>query len=194
MPLIIGVTSGGVLVPIQVDANGVMIVDQVSALPAGDNNIGNVDVVTLPALPSGTNLIGFVAAYNYSLVGGAFQKDPIRLGYSGDKSEQVYEGSADAGTNTLYGSVVPAGEIWVVETISAQDFNSAVTKITLFANVNGLTIPLKDQRTLLAAQPIFWSGAITLSEGDKIFVIFNDVTLNDDIYLRYHARRIDIDQ
>ncbi len=33
-----------------------------AALPAGDNNIGNVDVVTLPALPAGTNNIGDVDA------------------------------------------------------------------------------------------------------------------------------------
>lgn len=31
-----------------------------NALPAGDNNIGNVDVATLPALPAGTNNIGDV--------------------------------------------------------------------------------------------------------------------------------------
>ena len=37
-----------------------MQVDVVGALPAGDNNIGNVDVVTLPALPAGTNNIGDV--------------------------------------------------------------------------------------------------------------------------------------
>lgn len=35
-------------------------VDVVAALPAGDNNIGNVDVVTLPALAAGTNNIGDV--------------------------------------------------------------------------------------------------------------------------------------
>lgn len=37
-----------------------MQVDVVAALPAGDNNIGNVDVITLPALPAGTNNIGDV--------------------------------------------------------------------------------------------------------------------------------------
>ena len=35
-------------------------VDIVAALPAGDNNIGNVDIVTLPALAAGTNNIGDV--------------------------------------------------------------------------------------------------------------------------------------
>jgi hypothetical protein len=33
---------------------------QVTSIAAGDNNIGNVDVVTLPALPAGTNNIGDV--------------------------------------------------------------------------------------------------------------------------------------
>lgn len=37
-------------------------VNQTAALPAGDNNIGNVDVVTLPALAAGTNAIGKLAA------------------------------------------------------------------------------------------------------------------------------------
>lgn len=32
-----------------------------AALPAGDNNVGNVDVLTLPATPAGTNLIGKTA-------------------------------------------------------------------------------------------------------------------------------------
>jgi hypothetical protein len=37
-------------------------VDIVGALPAGTNNIGDVDVASLPALAAGTNLIGRVAA------------------------------------------------------------------------------------------------------------------------------------
>ena len=34
----------------------------IASIAAGDNNIGNVDVVTMPALPAGTNLIGRVAS------------------------------------------------------------------------------------------------------------------------------------
>lgn len=34
----------------------------IASIAAGDNNIGNVDVVTLPATPAGTNLIGTVNA------------------------------------------------------------------------------------------------------------------------------------
>lgn len=56
------------MTPIEVsDGGGALTVDnggtfavQVSSIAAGDNNIGNVDVVTLPALAAGTNNIGDV--------------------------------------------------------------------------------------------------------------------------------------
>lgn len=43
-----------------VDAVNGLGVKIIPALPAGDNNIGNVDIVTLPVLPAGTNNIGDV--------------------------------------------------------------------------------------------------------------------------------------
>jgi len=61
--------------PLQVNSTGELKVAQIQALPAGtnnigdvdiltiaagDNNIGNVDIVTLPAIPAGTNNIGDV--------------------------------------------------------------------------------------------------------------------------------------
>lgn len=36
----------------------------IASIAAGDNNIGNVDIVTLPATPAGTNLIGRISASN----------------------------------------------------------------------------------------------------------------------------------
>lgn len=47
---------------LKTDANGELQVDVLTlpALPAGTNNIGDVDVLTLPALPAGTNNIGDV--------------------------------------------------------------------------------------------------------------------------------------
>jgi hypothetical protein len=47
------------------DNGGSLTVDgtvSVNTLPAGDNNIGDVDVLSLPALPAGTNAIGKLAA------------------------------------------------------------------------------------------------------------------------------------
>lgn len=62
------VTSGTVTVGAALPAgdNNIGNVDVLSlpALPAGDNNIGNVDVVSLPAIPAGGNAIGSVAVNN----------------------------------------------------------------------------------------------------------------------------------
>jgi hypothetical protein len=43
-----------------VNASNALLTAQTGALPAGTNNIGDVDVLTLPALPAGTNNIGDV--------------------------------------------------------------------------------------------------------------------------------------
>jgi hypothetical protein len=43
-----------------ISAGGAALVDIASAIPAGTNNIGDVDVLSLPAIPAGTNNIGDV--------------------------------------------------------------------------------------------------------------------------------------
>jgi len=56
--------SNGVLA-IQDNGSSITIDGSVSlaaAIPAGNNNIGDVDVLTLPAIPAGTNLIGKVSS------------------------------------------------------------------------------------------------------------------------------------
>ena len=180
MPLIFGKTSGGVLVPVLVDSDGDISVNAV--------------VSALPALATGTNVIGKIQANSYGLVGGAFQKDPIRLGYSDVKTEQVVDLTASAGTNTLFGSTVPAGEIWVLEAVCAYDLDNAIDRITIWGYDGGISFVLEDQATVGAGQRVFWTGALTLSEDGKVFTTLTGVTLNDDIYLKFHGRRIDIDQ
>lgn len=158
MPLIFGVTSAGVLVPVQVDANGV------------------------------------VSAANHGLVGGSFQKDPIRLGYSGLAVETITDLNATTGANTLTTTVVPAGEIHIVEALSCRDNDNATTRVMFWVSVDGTNVIIKFEATAAAAAWIIWTGAITLNPGDSITASWTGCTLNDDLTLRYTARRIDIDQ
>lgn len=176
MPIIIGATSGGVLIPVQVDANGVVIVDQVSALPTG------------------SNLIGKIQANNYGLVGGAAQKDPLRLGYSGDKTEKISDTNADAGTNYLNGATVPAGEIWVLEMACGYNLTKTGVRVDVYAYINSIEIYLLSAFLSANGEIPIWTGALTLSEGDRVYGQFFSCDAGDDIYLHYHARRIDIDQ
>ena len=216
MPLIIGQTAGGILIPILVDDDGVVSVSSaVSSLPtlpagdnnignvdivslpalaAGDNNIGNVDVVTLPAIPTGSNVIGKVDARSLGWIGAAWQKNPLELGYSGDKTERKENLVAGAGYNSLAGAGVPAGEIWVVEAIAAANTVKAADRIRLWVFVNGIALFLQEQITTSIGEYVTWSGAVTLSYTDYVGADFQSSDAGDDLYLIYHARRIDIDQ
>lgn len=80
-------------------------VDIVGALPAGDNNIGNVDIVTLPSLPAGDNNIGDVDVASSALPTGASTsaKQDTIIGHV-DGIETVL-GTIDTDTGTIAGAV-----------------------------------------------------------------------------------------
>jgi len=85
------------------DTNGRANVNVVDSLPAGDNNIGNVDVVTLPALPAGTNNIGDVDVLTLPAL-------PAGTNNIGDV-DVVTLPALPAGSNTI-GATLDAGPAW----------------------------------------------------------------------------------
>ena len=133
-------------------------------------------------------------AQNRGWIGGAWQKDPLRLGYSGDKTEVLSNLSATAGTNYLESATVPAGEIWKLQAAHAYNANNTTGKTNLYVVANGGTVYLKSDIAPAANVLTIWTGEIVLSEGDKLGAEFTACTLNDDIHMSYHAVRVDIDQ
>ena len=83
--------SGGSLT---VDNGGTFAVQVSSALPAGTNNIGDVDVLTLPALATGSNTIGNIGTIATSITPGTAAAN---LG----KAEDAVHGSGDVGVMAL---------------------------------------------------------------------------------------------
>lgn len=180
MPLIFGQTASGLMVPVLVGTTGIVTVS---------------GVVTLGAeLPAGTNEIGSIQARNYGWIDAAFHKDPLRFGYSGDQTEQVFVPNATAGTNVLEGSAVPAGEFWIVQVIASTNASSAHGRDQIYVRVNGQATFLLDEADKGINDWTTWTGAVVLSAGDKVGCQQTLCILNDDLYLRYHAVRVDIDQ
>ena len=66
-------------------------------------------------------------------IGSAWQKAPLTLGYSAKIDEQVADTSAAAGSNTLSGTAVPSGEVWVIQAACASDLNNDPTIIQIRA-------------------------------------------------------------
>lgn len=75
----------------------------IASIAAGDNNIGNVDVVTLPALPAGTNAIGTVTAVGAAAEDAAASGNPVLIGGRYDSSARTLE-TGDAGAIALNAS------------------------------------------------------------------------------------------
>ncbi|MDM0042157.1 hypothetical protein QTI05_24175 [Variovorax sp. J22R193] len=63
-----------------VNASGEALVKVNAALPAGTNNIGDVDVLSLPALPTGTNAIGTVTTVGAAASGASVSGNPVLNG------------------------------------------------------------------------------------------------------------------
>jgi hypothetical protein len=83
-----------------------------NALPAGDNNIGNVDVVTLPALPAGTNNIGDVdvltqpaRARTTDAIAAALQTDALMNGLTALTPKFANIACAASGDNQIVAAV-----------------------------------------------------------------------------------------
>lgn len=108
-------------------------VDVVASLPAGDNNIGNVDVVTLPALPAGTNNIGDVDVLTLP----ALSAGTNNIGHVGGTD---YETVAASQTDQMLGATGAAGDylagvLIIPATVSpgAVSIEDGSTNITIFA-------------------------------------------------------------
>lgn len=127
------------------------------------------------------------AAQIYGWLNGAWRKSPLPYGYSGDKSQQVSNLNASAGYNQLAGDSVPAGEVWDLQAASAVDIQTSPASIAIYVVVNGLAVVLTDVSSPGASRYVYWSGLITLSEGDRVECSFYGCQAGDDIHLGYHA-------
>ncbi len=178
MPLMQGrVLASGIMVPVNVDADGDLQVDILAALPAG------------------TNLLGDVQARNKGWVSAAWQKDPLRIGYSGVIRGFFSNTALAAGTNNIDGTAVPAGEIWRLDNISVS-YIGTVTNVRLYAILLSSAVEylLYEQQPPVSIQEYDRQGNWILEPGEKIRLKVVGATLNDDAFLQYVGMRIDIDQ
>jgi len=89
-----GVSADGDRATMNVDANGLLWTVVGAALPAGTNNIGDVDVLTLPALATGSNTIGNIGTIATSITPGTAAAN---LG----KAEDAVHTTGDVGVMAL---------------------------------------------------------------------------------------------
>ena len=120
---------------------------------------------------------------NWGWDGTVWRKLPMVWGYSEHYAERKLNLNAAAGTNVLNGSVVPAGEVWVLEICGAFDVNTAPSRM-IFTVTDGVTFaPFYRDDTPVVYVTSSWTGRIALTEGCYVQVVFFDCVLNDDLYV-----------
>lgn len=175
-----------------VDAAGHIQADVLSsALPSGAATLAEqqTQTIALQLIDDLRNALAAVAAdylrtQLHGWDGSAWQKLNLLWGYSDRYAERKVNTDAAAGTNTLDFTAVPAGEVWVVNSIAAVDQNSAITAIWITANLAGVNYFLLVQASPVAGTWYFWNGNIVMKAGDYIQVFFLGTVLNDDIDAR----------
>ena len=125
--------------------------------------------------------------------GTAWQKLGMLWGYNNTVSESVANTNLGAGYQTLDGTAVPAGEVWVISAVGGFFVSATVTALVLIAMVNGVPVPIK---SVLAPTGSFWhceTGQFVLREGDYVQLRLETCTAGDDGYLNYGGSKMKLD-
>lgn len=107
------------------------------------------------------------------------------IGYGGLIGENLSDTSLDAGTNSLIGTAVPAGEVHVVTQVAVLYTGTVPTKV-LIAPVGTPGTPVYlEQWSPASGQWYYSSINVLLQEGDYIGCTVTGATAGDDLFFRY---------
>lgn len=121
-------------------------------------------------------------------------KQPMMFGYSALKTDTVSDTTLAAGTVTLNGATVSAGEIWVITNISMVYIGTVPTSIEAVMYDGSTAHILFNQLAPASGQYYDRQGWWVVVAGDNLRYVIYGATLNDDFYGWATGFRMDIDQ
>lgn len=178
------------------------------ALEAGGNLaaiLAKLDVaLSTRALESGGNLAAILAKLDVALSTRALEAggnlasaltalqliDDFALGtnkifgYYDRYAEAVENLNPGAGGVALAFTAVSAGEIWVIQGITALDNTSNPTAIELGILAPGISLSVYRVASPGVGVPACWGGQLVLKAGDYVRIWFSGVVAGDDIYAK----------
>jgi len=184
-------------------------VDVVASLPAGDNNIGNVDIVTLPASTNTIEVVGDAAedaavAGNPLLAGGRYDATQrtlddgdagaLALDPSGALYTREYTGQDGAVYTTASSDAIkpPTGKAWVaIQMLEDTTFDSTTGLIAVTATKWFNTADAAGDQNDGAEDAAEGSGGLAISnsvtfpQGMTIFGRWNEIDVNSGSVIAY---------
>ena len=192
--------------------------DIISALPAGTNNIGDVDVLS-SALPSGASTLAEQQTQTAALAaiqtaieildnivaGSEAQVDIVSAptlqvqNQNGDMLEAlesiVVDNQSDlnatAGYNELESAAVPTGKVWKITTCTVYDENTVNTFLLIYATNGTLATTVLRVVPTVAFQAAVFTGELWLPAGWWLVGGYGACTLNDNIRLQIGGIQMD---
>ena len=115
--------------------------------------------------------------------GNVWRKLRLLFGYGEIYRERIEDLNADVTFDSLSGSVVPEGEIWIVNTVLATDIVSNLARISIYITGDGVTTDLDQVVSPVKFTPAKFSGHAVMVEDEFVGAYFEGTVAGDDIFL-----------
>ena len=125
--------------------------------------------------------------------GTGWRKSNLLFGYNDTVAESVVDTNLGAGVQSLLGTVVPAGEVWVITAVSVRIDSASATSLYGLAVINSVEVPFISAVPPSSATWYVACCQVVLKEGDRMKWIATGITAGDDGYLRYSGYKMKLD-
>lgn len=125
----------------------------------------------------------------------AWQKDPLRFGYSGLIYESIADTNLGAGTVSVDSAAVSPGEIWVITNIAVSyEGTVATVEMQMQIDHNGTRHTVAEFGSITSGLFYDRQGFWVLDTSDFVRLSITNATATDDGFLRIIGYRVDHDQ
>jgi len=116
------------------------------------------------------------------------------FGYKDRYAEKIDWTMAGA-SETKSTTAVPAGEIWILNSLSIRNINGAATNFTVFLAVAAVEyVTCAWASGYVAYQTLYWNGSIVLKEGDNVRFLVTAAAAGENIEARIWGYKMKLSQ
>lgn len=124
--------------------------------------------------------------------GTRWRKLALLFGFTDTWQDTAYVASAGAGTYTKQYGPVPAGEVWVLNTVLAIDIASDASSVRFGVGVAALGTAFGWVNSPGVGVAVTWVGSIPIKEGDSLWVQIFGVIAEDNLSTSVVGYKMDV--
>lgn len=122
-----------------------------------------------------------INAQGYDWISAAWQKTPLRIGYS-STVDHNWNGTGSGTGYVKTTDYVPTGEIWTIEAISFVNYHRNITRVNFYVQKNsGAYINVYNNTGPVAGVPDIFIGRFTMSYNDLLVMVTTGNQTGDSI-------------